>query len=126
MISRRRFLKGLGIGAVAAAAYATIVEPLLRQRTTRYDLKLPRWPAGLDLSIAVIADLHACKPWMDVARIESVVDQTNKLGADMIVLLGDYAAGHRFVTDPVHSADWAPPLAKTDGAARCPRHSGQS
>jgi uncharacterized protein len=115
MISRRRFLKGLralALGGVAVSAYAAIVEPLLRQRTTRYDLKLPRWPAGLDLSIAVIADMHASNPWMDAARIESVVAQTNALGADLIVLLGDYMAGHRFVTGPIGTDAWSEPLAQ--------------
>lgn len=114
MISRRQVLKGLGsLGLVglATSAYAGFVEPYLRQRVTRYDLRLPRWPAGLDLTIAVIADLHACKPWMDVERIESVVEQTNALGADLVVLLGDYVAGHRFVSEYVNSDDWSKPLA---------------
>ena len=35
-------------------------------------------------------------------RIRSIVERTNALGADLIVLLGDYVAGHRFVTR-VHS-----------------------
>jgi predicted MPP superfamily phosphohydrolase len=115
MISRRGFLKGLariGLGAAALSSYAVLIEPLLRQRTTQYDLKLGNWPAGLDLSIAVIADLHACEPWMNLRRIEAVVEQTNKLGADLIVLLGDYLADHRFVTNSLRSADWSGPLAQ--------------
>jgi uncharacterized protein len=115
MISRRGVLKWLlrlGAAGVAVSAYATVIEPFLRLRTTRYDLKLRHWPAGLDLSIAAIADLHACEPWMNVARIEAVVDQTNALGADLIVLLGDYATGHRFITDRVHSDAWSKPLAR--------------
>ena len=87
------------------------IEPLLRPRVTRYDLKLPRWPDDLHLTIAAIADVHACKPWMDVERIHSIVEQTNALGADLIVLLGDYAAGHRFVTERVHSDEWSKALA---------------
>ena len=93
MISRRRFLQwllSLGVVGAAMSAYAVVVEPLLRQRVTRYDLKLRRWPADLPLTVAVISDLHACKPWMDVERIQSIVEQTNELNADVIVLLGDY------------------------------------
>jgi predicted MPP superfamily phosphohydrolase len=71
-----------------------------------------KWPRGLRLTMAVLADFHACRPWMGPERIRSIVDLTNDLGADLIVLLGDYVAGHRFVTDYVHSSEWAPELAR--------------
>ena len=48
---------------------------------------------------------------MPVARIEEIVDATNRLGADLTVLLGDFMAGHRFTTGPVPSEDWARALA---------------
>ena len=114
MTSRRRFLQWLlrlGLGAGAAAVYATAIEPLLL-RTTRYDLKPKHWPAGLDLSLAVVADLHACRPWMDLDRIEAVVERTNALGADLILLLGDYEAGHDFMTGRLDPDDWSKPLAR--------------
>jgi predicted MPP superfamily phosphohydrolase len=113
MITRRRFLQAVGafgLAALGASAYAVIVEPLLRQRVTRYSLKLRRWPDDLRLTIAVLTDLHACKPWMDIERVHSIVDQTNALGADLIVLLGDYVAGMRLVTSYVHSKDWSQAL----------------
>ena len=37
------------------------------------------------LKIAVIADLHACDPWMSLDRIEAIVERTNALNADIIV-----------------------------------------
>src|SRR4030088_726946 len=58
----------------------------------------PIWPPGLQLKIAAVADLHACDPWMSLERIEAIVDRTNALDADVIVMLGDYVAGHRHVT----------------------------
>ncbi len=115
MMTRRRFLQWLlSLGAVGAvaSAYAVVVEPLLRQRVTRYNVRLRRWPDDLPLTIAVITDLHACEPWMDVDRIHSIVDQTNGLGADLIVLLGDYVAGLRYYrTGEVHSDAWSKALA---------------
>jgi predicted MPP superfamily phosphohydrolase len=115
MISRRRFLQwllSLGVVGAAMSAYAVVVEPLWRQRVTRYDLKLRRWPAELPLTVAVISDLHACKPWMEVERIQSIVEQTNKLNADVIVLLGDFVAGLRYYrTDLVQADEWAKALA---------------
>ena len=115
MISRRRFLQwllSLGVVGAAASAYGVAVEPLRRPRVTRYDVKLRRWPGDLPLTIAAIADLHACKPWMEVERIDGIVRQTNALKPDLIVLLGDYVAGLRYYrTGEVHSEEWSKALA---------------
>ena len=114
MISRRqffRFLGGLGALGTSTTAYGFGVEPLLRLRVARYDLLPPQWPAGFQLKIAAIADLHACDPWMSLDRIQSIVAHTNSLGADMVVLLGDYVAGHHHVTRYIPAGEWAPVLA---------------
>src|SRR5262245_37299544 len=113
MISRRTFLRWLvrlGASGALAATYGVLVEPLLRLRVARYDLKPARWPVGLDLKIAALADIHACEPWMSPARIRSIVEHTNSLGADLIVLLGDYVTGHRYTIGPVAARDWADAL----------------
>ena len=83
----------------------------MRLGIAQYHLRPQQWPASLKLTIAAVADVHACRPWMDPARIRSIVQRTNDLGADMIVLLGDYVAGHRMVTDYVHSTEWSEALA---------------
>jgi predicted MPP superfamily phosphohydrolase len=64
------------------------------------------------LTIAVIADVHACDPWMNIERIEHIVHITNALGADVIALLGDYVAGHTKITAIVPDRDWARALAR--------------
>jgi predicted MPP superfamily phosphohydrolase len=113
MLSRRHFLKffgGLGALGVSSTAYG-FSEPVLRLGVTRYNLSPPQWPAGFKLSIAVIADLHACDPWMSLDRIHSIVERTNALNADVIVMLGDYVAGHRKVTRFIPAGEWAPVLA---------------
>jgi predicted MPP superfamily phosphohydrolase len=113
MISRRHFLRfvaGLGAAGVSTVAYG-FGEPALRLGVTRYNIRPPQWPADFQLKIAVIADLHACDPWMSLDRIQSIVAHTNALGADMTVLLGDYVAGHRQVTRYIPASEWAPVLA---------------
>ena len=91
MISRRQFLRLFGaLGAVGAAAagaagYGFWFEPLIRLKVARYDLTPPHWPDGLNLTIAALADLHACRPWMSPARIDDIVETTNGLGADLVV-----------------------------------------
>lgn len=114
-MTRRRFiLRGLGVASLAGtatASYAAMVEPF-RLEVTRYALTPPGWPAGQRLSIAAIADLHAGGPNMGRERIRAVIDATNGLGADLVVLLGDYFATHRFVTEVVPHAAWAAELAR--------------
>ena len=112
MISRRHFLKvtaGTGLLGVASAAYGAGIEAR-GMRVTRYDLQPPQWPAGFRLRIAALADLHACDPWMDIERIAEIVDHTNSLQPDLVVLLGDYVSGMRGVTGHIAPAAWAPVL----------------
>src|SRR5882762_2705629 len=113
MISRRHFFRALGgLGAlgVSTTAYG-FSEPVLQLGVTRYRLSPPQWPADFKLNIAVIADLHACDPWMSLERIHSIVERTNSLNADIVVMLGDYVAGHRKVTRFIPDAEWARVLA---------------
>src|SRR3979411_1371912 len=109
MFSRRHFLKfmgGLGALVVSTTAYG-ITAPVVRLSVTRYDLTPPRWPQGFQLKIAAIADLHAFDSWMSIDRIHGIVERTNALQADIIVLLGDYVAGHRHVTRIIPAGEWA-------------------
>ena len=89
------------------------MEPLWRLNTTRYALRPKDWTSGLELRIAIIADVHACNPWMSAERIEGIVARTNALQPDIILLLGDFSSGisSSFVTSDVHSSEWAPILA---------------
>jgi uncharacterized protein len=114
MISRRhffRFIAGLGAFSASTTAYGFGIEPTLRLRVARYHLLPPKWPADFQLKIAVIADLHACDPWMSLEHIQAIVERTNALNADLIVMLGDYVAGHRHVTRFIPAGEWASVLA---------------
>ncbi len=115
IINRRRLvLGGLGVAGLAggsAAAYAAGVEPF-DLMVTRYRPVPPGWPAGRRLTIAVVADLHAGGPNMGLAQIRTAIDTTLNLRADLIVLLGDYFATHRFITERVPHAAWAAELAR--------------
>jgi predicted MPP superfamily phosphohydrolase len=113
--TRRRVLAGLAslAGAtVCLGGYALAIEPRWRLGITRYRLLPQGWPAGLKLRLAVIADLHAGEPVMPAARIEEIVARTNALGADIVLLLGDYQASHRWLTRRIDPAEWAPLLGR--------------
>ncbi|MGI8526402.1 MAG: metallophosphoesterase [Pseudolabrys sp.] len=118
-VSRRGLLRGgLGLtglagltGAGGTSAYAAC-EAALDLRVTDYRPVPPRWPAGQKLSICVIADIHAGGPNMGIGRVREIVDASNALGCDLIVLLGDYFATHRFITTRVPHPAWAAELAR--------------
>lgn len=116
MISRRTFLRTMGLGAAAVvglSSYAFAIEPRFRLVVTRYRVSPPGWPSGgKPLRIAAIADIHACDPWMPLSRIEEIVEVANGLSPDLTVLLGDYVAGlRRFRTAVIPPQAWARTLA---------------
>lgn len=112
-MTRRGFLKGL-LGVILAGLFVSLytffIEPSLRLRVKRWRIRRQDWAAP-PLKIAILADLHVGEPHVSLKRVRRIVKRTNALGADVILLLGDFAAGHRFVSAPVNIADLAPVLA---------------
>ena len=99
MISRSTFLRlftAMIASGVVTSAYGVVLEPFYRLRVTRYKLTPPNWPKGLKLRLALLADIHACIPWMDAARVGRIAAMTNELNADAVLLLGDFIASHHF------------------------------
>lgn len=74
----------------AMLAWTFLVEPgSLRVR--KVVVKTAKWPAGkAPLRIAVIADLHIGSPHNGLDALDRLVERTNALAPDLIVLLGDY------------------------------------
>ncbi|ARQ00379.1 metallophosphoesterase [Pseudorhodoplanes sinuspersici] len=114
-ISRRSLLLG-GVGLVTVSGSAVAgysgAEAAMMLGVTRYRLTPRGWPAGLKLSVTVIADIHAGGPNMGAARINEIVEVANNLNSDIVLLLGDYIATHRFVTEVVPAAVWSAELAR--------------
>jgi uncharacterized protein len=112
-ISRRLFLQGAGGFAWATAGlgtYAFALEPSLRLNVTSYRVTPPDWPDGMTLKAAVLADVHACEPWMPASRVRGIANLTNDLAPDIVFLLGDFSGGHQFVTGPVMPDEWGEAL----------------
>jgi predicted MPP superfamily phosphohydrolase len=114
LLTRRRVLfSGAGIVAaslVTTAGYAVIEPEGLV--VTRYALTPSGWPADRQLSIAVIADLHAGGPDMLLPHVRHVVDTANQLRPDLVVLLGDFIARYKFASIRVEDLLWAAELAR--------------
>ena len=106
-LTRRGLLKGgLGLTGMAGlllpgtGAYAAM-QAAGELAVTDYAPVPRNWPDNHRLSITVIADLHAGGPNMGLARVRAVVDAGIALKSDLVVILGDFFATHRFVTERV-------------------------
>ena len=109
-MTRRGLLKWLGRLALAGASvgtYALVIEPGFLLRTQYYALTPPNWTPGLKLRLVLIADPHLGEPYMGLTRWNRILDLANSLEGDLNLLLGDYAATHRFVTSRIDVADTA-------------------
>jgi uncharacterized protein len=96
------------IGGVVGWGF--LVEPnrlVVRQET----LELQRWPNGLSgLKIAVLSDLHIGSPFIDDPKVRLIVQRTNELQPDLIIILGDYIAGNGRGSHRVEPEAFAPLL----------------
>lgn len=81
-----------------------------RPHLVRHAVAAPRWTLP-PLSIAVIADPHVCAPWVTVTALERIVAQVNALGADLVLLAGDFIAARQLPGRRIAAADFMPALA---------------
>ena len=85
--------------------YATAIEPASIQ-VRRYEVAVDA-PALKGLRVAVISDLHAGAPHIDLAKIDKIVAMTNAAKPDVILLAGDYSVGRMIGARPIRIRDIA-------------------
>ena len=95
--------------------YAWLIEPRMLV-VRRVEIASPRW-RGAPLAIAVISDTHVGSPHVDARRMADIVDRTNALHPDLVVLLGDYVGSHEPASER-HEADRSEILAGVAAFAR--------
>jgi predicted MPP superfamily phosphohydrolase len=89
-----------GLLALAGAGfYAWAIEPAGIQ-LRRYQVAVDA-PALKGLRVAVISDLHAGAPHIDLAKIDRIVAMTNAAKPDVILLTGDYSVGRMMGARPI-------------------------
>jgi predicted MPP superfamily phosphohydrolase len=90
--------------------YAFFIEPnrlVDRQET----IQLENWPKELDgLRIAILSDIHVGGWFVRDKKLRLIVDRTNQLQPDLIVILGDYMSGQGWMSDRVEPETFGPLL----------------
>lgn len=93
---QKRVRVGLGIVLLSLAFmvfWGFYIEPnrlVVRHET----IQISQWPQQFnDLRIAVLADIHAGGAFIDERKLRTIVERTNALQPEMIVILGDYISG---------------------------------
>src|SRR5690349_15717090 len=76
------------------AFWGFLIEPnrlIVRQQT----IALNNWPRALDgLRVAVISDIHVGGSFIDDKKLRQIVERTNQLHPDLILILGDYMSSN--------------------------------
>lgn len=102
-MAARRFRFGRVTKAITALSLLGLAVAWIGYRHARADpvvrrmtVKLPRWPAGAPpVTVLLWSDVHLGDRATDPARLTRLVARANALHPDLIVLAGDYIAGHR-------------------------------
>jgi len=77
------------IAGVILGMYMLLIEPF-RIKIIEREVITRKWAGNKEIKIALIADVHAIWPWMSAVRIRGIINKTNELNPDLILMLGDY------------------------------------
>lgn len=103
--------KRIRIGVVAIllvlaslAFWVFLIEPN-RLAVHSETIRLDNWPRELSgLRIAIISDIHTGAPFINDKKLKEIVEMTNALNPDLIVLLGDYMSPNSWYSHRVEPA----------------------
>src|SRR5262245_52176125 len=85
----RIIVVAVGIIAAALALWAFAIEPA-SLTAQHHRVRIPDWRVELaGLRVAVLADLHVGSPYNGVAKLHKIVELTNSLGPELVLIPGD-------------------------------------
>lgn len=80
-----------GVALLAWMALSARADPVVRRAT----IAMPDWPTSAPpIRVLLWSDLHLGNRATDAARLTRIADQVNALRPDLVVLAGDFVAGH--------------------------------
>jgi predicted MPP superfamily phosphohydrolase len=75
------------------------------------NIQIANWPSELNgLKVVVLADIHVDNWFINERKLRSIVERTNQLQPEVIVILGDYMSGDGIVKEEVAPEVFAPIL----------------
>jgi predicted MPP superfamily phosphohydrolase len=81
----------VGALLVLLLVYGTVIEPRLVLDVERFEVALPRLPAGQDgREIAVLSDIQFGMWWANTGMVERAVEEVVAAGPDAVLLGGDF------------------------------------
>jgi uncharacterized protein len=87
-----------------------LIEPgrlVVHQQT----IEIANWPSELNgLKVAVLSDIHVDDWFVNERKVRTIVERTNQLQPELIVILGDYMSGEGMVRRTVEPGVFAPIL----------------
>jgi predicted MPP superfamily phosphohydrolase len=94
----------------AALAWSFFIEPN-RLVVHTETIQITSWPKELSgLRIVVFSDIHVGSHDIDEAKVRTIVERTNALQPELIVILGDYITGNGWTRRRVEPEVFAPML----------------
>ena len=92
------------------AFWGFFIEPnrlVVREQT----IEIANWPRELDgLRIAVLSDIHAGGSFINDQKLHTIVERTNQLHPELIVILGDYMSRNGWTSHRVEPEVFGPVL----------------
>lgn len=82
-----------------------------KPRLVHHKVRSARWTLP-EMTIAILADPHVCSPWLSPTALDRLVDMTNHLGADLILLPGDFIADRKMPGKKHPASEIAPILSR--------------
>lgn len=99
--------------ATGALIWGVFEEPN-QLRYTQAKLQSVQWPVHWQpLDVVVVSDLHVGSPYIDLEKLETIVDLINTAEPDIVLLLGSFMPGDFFKT-PIPPEDFAPILGRIE------------
>ena len=102
-----------GLAVLLAVAGWWHINALADPAVRRTRLALPDWPAGAKpVTVALISDIHIGNSTMDPERLTRIVSQINGLQPELVLIAGDYVAGHEVPVARAGARNLVAPLSR--------------